>query len=119
MLPPRIRDKAAERTKKANRTKRWISRAHCDFVRSHSCIVEGCAARPIEVAHVRKGSDAGTGRKPSDYHTVSLCQMHHAEQHAIGEDSFAMKYNVNLAHMAEAFAKASPKAAEIRKVREA
>lgn len=52
--------------KKAKRSERWRSQAHCTFVRNHECCVPGCSARPIEVAHVRRGSDGGTGRKPSD-----------------------------------------------------
>lgn len=109
-LPPRI-------PKKRNRSERWRSMAHCRFVGSHQCIVPGCENRPIEVAHVRSGSDAGMGRKPSDYFTVSMCggpQGHHAEQHRIGEASFEKRHGLNLLELAEEFARHSPKAGEIR-----
>ena len=107
MLPPRI-------AKKPKRDSRWRSTAHCNFVRSHECCVPGCTARPIEVVHVRKGSDAGMGRKPSDWFTISLCRDHHAEQHSLGESSFEMKHRIRMMSLAAEFAAASPKAAEIR-----
>lgn len=106
--------------KQRNRSERWRSQAHCNFVRSHECIVPGCERRPIEVAHIRNGSDAGTGRKPSDFFTVSMCggpEGHHAEQHRIGETSFARKYAIDLHKLADEFAAASPKAPEIRNER--
>lgn len=106
MLPQRL-------PKKANRSERWRSQAHCSFVRSHQCIVPGCTGRPIEVMHVRRGSDAGMGRKPSDFYTVSGCKDHHAEQHLIGEQSFERKYGVNLLGLAGEFAKASPRRFQI------
>ena len=106
--------------KEPKRTSRWRSTAHCNFVRSHECVVPGCTNRPIEVAHVRKGSGAGIGQKPDDWRTVSMCggvEGHHSEQHRIGEDSFEKKYQVDLAALANEFAAASPKALEIRRVR--
>lgn len=103
--------------KQRNRSERWRSQAHCNFVRSHECVVPGCDRRPIEVAHVRSGSDAGLGRKPSDYFTVSMCggpMGHHSEQHRIGEGPFERKHGIDLHALAAEFAAASPKAAEIR-----
>jgi hypothetical protein len=67
--------------------------------------------------HIRAGSDAGTGRKPSDWFTVSGCRDHHAEQHRIGEGPFERRHGIDLHTLAEEFAKASPKAAEIRAIR--
>lgn len=110
-LPARI-------PKKRNRSERWRSQAHCGFVRSHQCVVPGCQQMPIEVAHIRDGSDAGLGRKPSDWFIVSMCggpDGHHSEQHRIGEKSFAIKHGVDLHALAAEFASASPKAAEIRR----
>lgn len=104
--------------KQKNRSERWRSPAHCNFVREHECCVPGCTNRPIEVAHVRNGSDAGMGRKPSDFYTISLCSHHHAEQHGIGEVSFANWYKIDLHALANEFAEASPKAAEIRRIRQ-
>lgn len=53
------------------------------------------------------------GRKPSDWFTVSLCRDHHAEQHNIGEGSFASRHGLNLFALRDEFAKASPKARDI------
>ncbi|WP_082456461.1 DUF968 domain-containing protein [Novosphingobium sp. Leaf2] len=100
--------------KERNRSERRRSQAHCTFVRSHQCCVPGCQDMPIEVAHVRAGSDAGMGRKPSDWFTVSLCRGHHSEQHRIGEGPFGRVHGIDLHTLAAEFAAASPKAAEIR-----
>ena len=110
MLPRKI-------PKKGNRTARWKSQAHCTFVRGHHCSVPGCEEMPIEVAHVRCGSDAGMGRKPSDWHTISLCREHHSQQHAIGEGSFEDMHGISMADLADAFAKSSPKKAEIERAK--
>ena len=113
-LPSRI-------AKKRNRSERWRSPAHCNFVRSHHCVVPGCKNMPIEVAHIRLGSDAGMSRKPSDFYTISLCgglDGHHAEQHRIGEPSFAAKHKIDLHELAAEFAAESPKAQEIRHIRQ-
>lgn len=109
MLPRRI-------PKQRNRSDRWHSPAHCNFVRSHECCVPGCAGRPIEVAHLRNGTDAGMGRKASDWFTISLCRDCHAEQHRIGEPSFQTLHAIDMHALAAEFAAASPKAAEIRRV---
>lgn len=108
-LPPRI-------PKKAKRSSRWRSQAHCNFVRSHACAKCHDTAG-IEVAHVRLGSGAGMGQKPSDWRTVPLCRDHHAEQHRIGERTFWADFDIE--GLIEAFCKASPKAREIRDARNA
>lgn len=105
-LPARIRQKRKEE-------KRWRSTAHCDFVRSHACCACGSRAA-IEVAHVRRGSDAGMGRKPSDFWAISLCHECHAAQHRMGEQSFEELHNIDMRALAEEFAAASPKAGEIK-----
>lgn len=105
MLPRKI-------PKEAKRQSRWKSPAHCNFVRGHACSVCGSMAG-IEVAHVRYGSGAGMGQKPHDWFTVSLCKQCHTNQHSVGELTFWANYNINPFTLAEAFAKASPKAAEI------
>lgn len=113
MLPKRI-------PKKSKQSSRWRSPAHCNFVRSHQCCVPGCEGRPIEVAHVRRGSGAGMSQKPDDFCTISLCggpAGHHAEQHRIGEQSFAAKYSIDLDRLADEFAAASPKAHDIRAIK--
>ena len=106
-LPPRI-------PKPAKRASRWRSQAHCNFVRSHACATCYSTAA-IEVAHVRLGSGAGIGQKPDDFRTISLCRECHAEQHRVGERTFWQGKDVEA--LVEAFCKASPKAADIRRVR--
>lgn len=66
---------------------RFKSQRHLRHVRSHACV--NCdASAPIEAAHVRIGSDAGMGRKPSDYYAVPLCKECHFTQHGCGERTF-------------------------------
>lgn len=110
ILPRRI-------PKQAKRASRWRSQAHCSFVRSHECCVPGCPGRPIEVAHVRLGSGAGVGQKPDDFRTLSLCRDHHAEQHRIGEQSFAAAHQIDLGQLVEEFCIFSPKSADIRRIK--
>ncbi len=60
------------------------------------------------------------GQKPSDFYTISLCggpNGHHAEQHRIGEHSFEVRYGIDMKELAYEFSKASPRAAQIRDVR--
>ena len=113
-LPPRI-------PKKPKRETRWRSRAHCDFVRSHACCACYSTAA-IEVAHLRLGSGAGMGQKPDDWRTVSLCRECHAEQHSVGEESywelFRCQIGTSVHELIEGFCKASPKASEIKRIRQ-
>jgi hypothetical protein len=112
MLPRRI-------PKERPRSERWRSTAHCNFVRGHECCVPGCAGRPIEVAHIRSGTDAGMGRKPSDYWTVSLCRDCHATQHRVGEGTFWRAVaKVDPKALAAEFCAASPRAAQIRQAKQ-
>lgn len=67
----------------------------------------------IEVAHIRIGTDGGTSLKPSDYFTVSLCKLCHAEQHSIGERTFWANAGIDPLALAAEFAKASPCSREI------
>jgi len=57
------------------------------------------------------------GQRPDDWHTISLCKTHHAEQHRIGEQSFAEAHRIDLRQLADEFAIFSPKAAEIRRIK--
>lgn len=108
-LPPRL-------AKKPKRSTRWRSQAHCNFVRSHACSV--ClSTAAIEVAHVRIGSGAGMGQKPDDWRTVSLCKGCHQLQHEKGEQTFWRAFRLDVEALIDAFCKASPKAREIREVR--
>lgn len=67
------------------------------------------------------GSGAGMGQKPDDWRTASLCKAHHAQQHTIGEETFWRTYRAasgqTVEQLLDAFAKASPKAREIRQAK--
>jgi hypothetical protein len=43
---------------------------------------------PSVCAHLRLGTDGGTGLKPGDRHTLPLCWRCHQHQHQIGERLF-------------------------------
>lgn len=103
--------------KPTKRASRWRSLAHCTFVRGHECCVAGCGGRPIEVAHVRRGSGAGVGQKPDDWNCLSLCRDHHAEQHRLGEQSFENRHNLDMRKLADTFAQVSPRAMQIREAK--
>lgn len=81
---------------------------HRAWVRKHHCSVPGCKRLPIECAHVRNGTDGGTGIKPSDKWTISLCKQHHVEQHSMGERAFEERYEINLCELAKEFLSRSP-----------
>jgi hypothetical protein len=83
------------------------SPAHRDWVRSHYCSVDGCCEMPIECAHVRRSSNAGTGIKSSDAYCLSLCREHHRESHR-GEQTFERKYKIDLMAKAREFYERSP-----------
>ncbi len=101
MLPPRIKRDSGK--KDAGRR----SPAHRKWVRGHHCIACGSVAG-VECAHVRSGTDGGTGIKPSDRWTVSLCGTCHRKQHTIGEAEFEKAWGINLKATAEALYRASP-----------
>lgn len=101
-LPPRL---APDTFKPKARLR---STAHRDWVRSHRCSVPGCQIMPIEVAHVRNATGGGMALKPSDAWCWSACREHHAEQHRIGERSFAAKYGIDLKGLAAEFYRRSP-----------
>jgi hypothetical protein len=100
-LPARIKHKS-DKAAKGRR-----SPAHRAWIRGHACSACG-STTAIECAHVRVGTDGGTGIKPSDRWTISLCKNCHAEQHIIGEKSFEEYRGINMRELAEAFFKASP-----------
>src|ERR1700745_527002 len=61
--------------------------AHLPLGRLLPCVACGKAA-PSDSAHVRTGTDGGTGIKPSDRYAVPLCAACHAKQHRVGELTF-------------------------------
>src|SRR5947209_2886931 len=92
----RRRGRTSPNRSKAGKTTPRTSAAHRAWVRRHRCSVPACQQLPIECAHVRSGTDGGIGLKPSDKWTISLCRLHHHEQHEIGEPAFEAKYDLNL-----------------------
>lgn len=117
MLPRRI-------PKPGKRQHRWRSTAHRDWIRGFACCVCDSSTN-IEVAHVRMNSGAGIGQKPDDWRTLPLCagpnsnkgrQLGcHNRQHIVGEKTFWADRDVEA--LIEEFIAASPKRAEIEKVR--
>src|ERR1700690_1862323 len=81
---------------------------HCRWVRSHGCCVPECLTLTVDFAHLRSAANAGKGQKPHDVFGVSLCHLHHEEQHRIGADAFAKKYGIDLWALAAEFARKSP-----------
>jgi hypothetical protein len=59
--------------------------AYLAAIRTLPCLVCGGLS---EAAHLRLGSLAGIGKKPSDRNVTPLCHHHHMQQHAIGERAF-------------------------------
>lgn len=108
MLPPKIKRKSD----KADEGKRSV--AHRAWVRGHACSACG-SQEAIECAHVRTGTDGGTGIKPSDRWCISLCKPCHSLQHTVGERSFSERYGIDMRKMAEAFFKASPHRAKLER----
>jgi len=102
MLPPRL----VRNSGKSDAGKR--SAGHRAWVRSHMCCVPGCQSVPIECAHVRTGTGAGIGQKPSDKWCISLCRDHHTEQHTVGEASFERAHGIDMKQLAAAFFARSP-----------
>ena len=100
-LPKRIERRRSERVQRS-------FPGHRAWVRRHHCCVPGCVELPIECAHVRTGTDGGVGLKPSDRWVVSLCKLHHAEQHQNGEITFQERYGIDLRELAREFASRSP-----------
>lgn len=62
--------------------RRWIA--------SLPCLITG--QRDVQCAHIRKGADAGMGRKPADWRTLPLSCAQHALQHEIGELKYWYQY---------------------------
>lgn len=100
-LPQRI----SRKSDKAEKGRR--SPAHRAWVRGFACCACGTQTA-IECAHVRDGTDGGTGMKPSDRWTISLCKPCHIEQHRIGERPFERLMGINLKVLAAEFFAKSP-----------
>ena len=81
---------------------------HRRWVRAHGCCVPECRAFSIDFAHLRSSTNAGIGQTPHDIFGVSLCRLHHDEQHRLGADAFGRKYGIDLWALAAEFARKSP-----------
>jgi hypothetical protein len=81
---------------------------HRRWVKSHGCCVPYCRALSVDFAHLRSTANAGKAQKPHDIFGVSLCRIHHDEQHRMGADSFSDKYQIDLWALAAEFARRSP-----------
>lgn len=81
---------------------------HRRWVRSHGCCVPECAARRVDFAHLRSAATVGMSQKPHDIFGVSLCRVHHDEQHQMGAEAFGRKYEIDLWALAAEFARRSP-----------
>lgn len=104
---------------------------HRRYIRSLECSVKNCACqyrigiwenpehRRIECAHVRTGTDGGTGLKPSDWWTIPLCAVRHREQHNVGEGTFERVYGLDMKAIALALARKSPDTAMREAMKEA
>jgi hypothetical protein len=84
----------------------WLR--HRRWVRAHGCCVPECRAASVDFAHLRSSSNAGMDQKPHDIFGISLCRVHHDEQHRIGADAFGDKYQIDLWALATEFARRSP-----------
>lgn len=85
------------------------SPGHLAWVRGHVCAVENADCQgKIEAAHVRIGTDGGTGVKPSDCYAIPLCFAHHTMQHSMGERSFEAAHNISMRKIADELWQKSP-----------
>ena len=85
------------------------SPSHLKWIRGHDCAVSNkdCKGK-IEAAHVRRGTDGGSGVKPSDKWTIPLCGYHHQQQHREGEITFEVMHGIDLKEIAEKAFNRSP-----------
>ena len=81
---------------------------HRRWVRAHGCCVPESQALSVDFAHLRSAANAGLGQTPHDIFGVSLCRIHHAEQHQLGTAGFGQKYGIDLWAFAAEFARRSP-----------
>ena len=112
-LPPRCQKKPAKVSTMIR------CPGHLVWLRGFQCIVRGCKNEPaVEAAHVRVGTDGGTGMKPSDIWAVPVCRTHHRfgayAIHTIGERQFEREFRLDLRALAQEFAAKSPALARQR-----
>jgi hypothetical protein len=86
---------AVNRKRKAKLTARQFG-DHAEYIRSLPCVCRGADCGPSEAAHVRSRGAGGTAAD-----LVPLCRRHHAEQHAVGVDTFQARHNLDLRAIAD------------------
>lgn len=102
-LPQRLKHKSG-------RDGRLRSPGHLKYIRGFecSCMESTHHSSRVEAAHVRNGTDGGTGMKPSDNWVIPLCDMHHKIQHDLGEVEFERQYEIDMKAIAAALWAKSP-----------
>ena len=70
-------------------------KSYLAWLRRHPCCVTGIAGDEVVAHHVRLGNDCGMGLKPSDYRTIPITVIAHAELHHIGEARFYKKFRLD------------------------
>lgn len=60
---------------------------HLAFLRKLPCVVTGYVGHGIEAAHIRLGTNGGTGMKPGDDWAIPMWRDEHRKQHE-GEASY-------------------------------
>lgn len=71
-----------------------------EWLRLQPCVICGDNTSS-EAAHIRTGcieigkSHTGMAQKPDDKWTVSLCSLHHREQHSMNEMAFWKQYEID------------------------
>lgn len=87
------------------RRPRRRNKKHLRCIAELPCVVPGCFAHPVQVAHIRyacaiDGADiVGKSMKPDDWRTLPLCVAHHLEgnraQHRMNEMLFWSEQGIN------------------------
>ena len=71
----------------------------CYWLKSWGCVVKHCHnGLPLHIHHVRSRGAGGTWKD-----TLPLCRNHHREIHDTGVETFAAKYDIDLAERAAEF----------------
>jgi hypothetical protein len=97
MPEPRINKGLA---KSAPKVREGQSKAHLAMVRKLPCCVCGPSrynsVMPIVAHHLLRTGEHGMGRKSSDRWALSLCDIHHKELHANGdEEAYLMSHGID------------------------
>ena len=85
---------------KPERTPRRHNEKYLKFIRTQPCCI--CLSSNVEAAHIRIGSlehfkeYTGMAQKPDDCWSLPLCNRHHREQHAVGNElKFWSRYHID------------------------